>query len=352
MAATTSNVRDSRQSVRAAPVPSRASILPHALLRFRILASRHLVKAMSVLSTRWTGSGGARVRGVHSKQRRAAFRRGDAHQEDLDHGRGRVHRQQRGALFRGTELERHCPRQSFQGGRGKEPGLAARRHGLRFRAGRRARRARASIACFRKIASMPCCIWRRRWPSRHPWPTRAPILPSMRSAPSTCSTRCGCTAPKPFSSLPRPTRSTARSPAPHRAARQPLRLQRPAARDQRDRAARLPVALRLLEGRRRPVRPRLRAGSTAFPPRSFRQSCIYGPRQFGVEDQGWVAWFVIAAILGRDVTIFGDGKQVRDVLHVDDLLRAYEAAIRAPDKVAQQAFNVGGGPAICCPCSS
>jgi CDP-paratose 2-epimerase len=49
-------------------------------------------------------------------------------------------------------------------------------------------------------------------------------------------------------------------------------------------------------------------------------------------------------MLGRDITIFGDGKQVRDVLHVDDLLRAYEGAIRAPDKVAQQAFNVGGGP--------
>jgi CDP-paratose 2-epimerase len=81
-----------------------------------------------------------------------------------------------------------------------------------------------------------------------------------------------------------------------------------------------------------------------IPATAFRQSCIYGPRQFGVEDQGWVAWFVIAAILGRDVTIFGDGRQVRDVLHVDDLLRAYEAAIRAPDRVAQQAFNVGGGP--------
>ena len=81
-----------------------------------------------------------------------------------------------------------------------------------------------------------------------------------------------------------------------------------------------------------------------IPATSFRQSCVYGPRQFGVEDQGWVAWFAIASMLGRDITIFGDGKQVRDVLHVDDLLRAYEAAIRAPDKVAQQAFNVGGGP--------
>jgi CDP-paratose 2-epimerase len=81
-----------------------------------------------------------------------------------------------------------------------------------------------------------------------------------------------------------------------------------------------------------------------IPATSFRQSCIYGPRQFGVEDQGWVAWFAIASLLGRDITIFGDGRQVRDVLHVEDLVRAYEAAIRAPDKVAARAFNVGGGP--------
>ncbi|HEY1246935.1 MAG TPA: NAD-dependent epimerase/dehydratase family protein [Hyphomicrobiaceae bacterium] len=81
-----------------------------------------------------------------------------------------------------------------------------------------------------------------------------------------------------------------------------------------------------------------------IPATSFRQSCIYGPRQFGVEDQGWVAWFAIASLLERDITVFGDGRQVRDVLHVEDLVRAYEAAIRAPDKVAAQAFNVGGGP--------
>jgi CDP-paratose 2-epimerase len=81
-----------------------------------------------------------------------------------------------------------------------------------------------------------------------------------------------------------------------------------------------------------------------LPATSFRQSCIYGPRQFGVEDQGWVAWFAIASMLGRDITIYGDGKQARDVLHVDDLVRAYEAAIRAPERVAAQAFNVGGGP--------
>ena len=81
-----------------------------------------------------------------------------------------------------------------------------------------------------------------------------------------------------------------------------------------------------------------------IPAAAFRQSCIYGPRQFGIEDQGWVAWFAIAALLGRDITIFGDGKQVRDVLHVEDLVRAYEAAILAPDRIAGQAFNVGGGP--------
>ena len=81
-----------------------------------------------------------------------------------------------------------------------------------------------------------------------------------------------------------------------------------------------------------------------IPATSFRQSCIYGTRQFGVEDQGWLAWFAIASLLGRDITIYGDGNQVRDVLHVADLLRAYEAAIQAPDKIAGQAFNVGGGP--------
>lgn len=75
----------------------------------------------------------------------------------------------------------------------------------------------------------------------------------------------------------------------------------------------------------------------------FRQSCIYGPRQFGVEDQGWVAHFIIAAVLGRPLTIFGDGKQVRDLLYVGDLVRAYELAIAKIDEVAGQAFNVGGG---------
>ena len=75
----------------------------------------------------------------------------------------------------------------------------------------------------------------------------------------------------------------------------------------------------------------------------LRQSCIYGPRQFGVEDQGWLAWFIIAAVTGRPITIYGDGKQVRDVLHVDDLLDAYDAAIERIDDVAGKIYNLGGG---------
>ncbi|MCC7188011.1 MAG: GDP-mannose 4,6-dehydratase [Anaerolineales bacterium] len=75
----------------------------------------------------------------------------------------------------------------------------------------------------------------------------------------------------------------------------------------------------------------------------FRQSCIYGPRQFGIEDQGWLAWMMIAAVTGRQITIYGDGKQVRDVLHVNDLLDAYDAAIEKIDVAKGQIYNVGGG---------
>jgi CDP-paratose 2-epimerase len=76
----------------------------------------------------------------------------------------------------------------------------------------------------------------------------------------------------------------------------------------------------------------------------FRQSCIYGPRQFGIEDQGWLAWMVIAAVTRRQITICGDGKQVRDVLQIDDLLDAYDAALAKIDQVAGQVYNIGGGP--------
>jgi CDP-paratose 2-epimerase len=75
----------------------------------------------------------------------------------------------------------------------------------------------------------------------------------------------------------------------------------------------------------------------------FRQSCIYGTRQFGVEDQGWVAWFTIAATLGKPITIYGDGKQVRDVLWVEDLVDAYQMALARLDRTAGQVYNIGGG---------
>ena len=76
----------------------------------------------------------------------------------------------------------------------------------------------------------------------------------------------------------------------------------------------------------------------------FRQSAIYGYRQFGVEDQGWLAWFMIAAVLGRPINIYGNGKQVRDMLFIDDLLDAYDAALTKIDKVAGRVYNIGGGP--------
>jgi CDP-paratose 2-epimerase len=76
----------------------------------------------------------------------------------------------------------------------------------------------------------------------------------------------------------------------------------------------------------------------------FRQSCIYGPRQFGIEDQGWVAWFTIAAVLGRPITIFGDGRQVRDVLFADDLADCYLRAVEQIDHTQGQIYNIGGGP--------
>ncbi len=75
----------------------------------------------------------------------------------------------------------------------------------------------------------------------------------------------------------------------------------------------------------------------------FRQSAIYGPRQFGIEDQGWLAWFIIAAVMGRPITIYGDGKQVRDMLFVDDLANAYDLAIQNIETARGQVYNVGGG---------
>jgi CDP-paratose 2-epimerase len=76
----------------------------------------------------------------------------------------------------------------------------------------------------------------------------------------------------------------------------------------------------------------------------MRQSCVYGPRQFGREEQGWLAWLMLAARQGREITIYGDGSQVRDILHVNDLLDAYEAAARHIETAAGAVYNIGGGP--------
>lgn len=75
----------------------------------------------------------------------------------------------------------------------------------------------------------------------------------------------------------------------------------------------------------------------------YRQSCIYGPRQLGIEDQGWVAFLAAQAVLGHKVSIYGDGKQVRDLLHVKDLVNAYQLGIANIKKAQGQAYNIGGG---------
>jgi len=74
----------------------------------------------------------------------------------------------------------------------------------------------------------------------------------------------------------------------------------------------------------------------------FRMSCTYGTRQFGFEDQGWVAWFIIATLFNKPITIYGDGKQVRDMLYVDDLVDAFHRFINS--NLERGLFNIGGGP--------
>ncbi len=74
----------------------------------------------------------------------------------------------------------------------------------------------------------------------------------------------------------------------------------------------------------------------------FRMSCIYGTRQFGFEDQGWVAWFIIATLTNKPMTIYGNGKQVRDILYVEDLIKAYDLFVESDIKHA--VYNIGGGP--------
>ena len=74
----------------------------------------------------------------------------------------------------------------------------------------------------------------------------------------------------------------------------------------------------------------------------FRMSCTYGTRQFGFEDQGWVAWFIIATLFNKPITIYGNGKQVRDMLYADDLVDAFNRFIHSD--LERGLFNIGGGP--------
>jgi CDP-paratose 2-epimerase len=91
------------------------------------------------------------------------------------------------------------------------------------------------------------------------------------------------------------------------------------------------------------------AQSFGMPTCVLRMSCIYGPRQLGTEDQGWAAHFMLRAVQNQPITLFGDGRQVRDVLYVTDAVDAYMGAWRRIGEVAGRAFNLGGGPenAIC-----
>ena len=87
------------------------------------------------------------------------------------------------------------------------------------------------------------------------------------------------------------------------------------------------------------------ARSFGLPTCVLRMSCIYGPRQMGTEDQGWVAHFLLRALAGEPIAIYGDGRQVRDILNVADAVDAYLGAWRSIDRVRGRAYNVGGGPA-------
>lgn len=86
------------------------------------------------------------------------------------------------------------------------------------------------------------------------------------------------------------------------------------------------------------------ARTFGLPTAVFRMSCTYGPHQFGTEDQGWVAHFVIQALERRPLTIYGDGCQVRDILFVEDLVDAMLACHEKIDTLSGHAFNIGGGP--------
>lgn len=86
------------------------------------------------------------------------------------------------------------------------------------------------------------------------------------------------------------------------------------------------------------------AKSYGLPSAVLRMSCVYGPRQFGTEDQGWVAHFLIRALSGEPISVYGDGAQVRDILHVSDAVAAYRGLLSDIENLKGHAFNLGGGP--------
>jgi CDP-paratose 2-epimerase len=87
------------------------------------------------------------------------------------------------------------------------------------------------------------------------------------------------------------------------------------------------------------------ARSFAIPTAVLRMSCIYGQRQMGTEDQGWVAHFLIRALEGKPITLYGDGRQVRDIMDVADAVEAYVGTLARIERLSGRAFNLGGGPA-------
>ena len=74
----------------------------------------------------------------------------------------------------------------------------------------------------------------------------------------------------------------------------------------------------------------------------MRQSCIYGHNQFGIEDQGWIAWMILCFLSEKKIKVFGDGKQVRDILHINDLLELFNIIFKK-SKISSRVYNVGGG---------
>ena len=196
----------------------------------------------------------------------------------------------------------------------------------------------------------------RRVPSRGPGrghhQPRRPGRATSRSTPaarSTCWRRCAAGPTRRRSCSPRPTRSTASCSTPAALERAGDALAARATRPAAAAATRPRRSTSTAPTAARRASPTSTCSTTrrvfGLPTVVFRMSCLYGPRQFGTEDQGWIAHFLIRALQRQPITIYGDGRQVRDALFVDDAVDAWLAAWRGIDRVRGRAFNLGGGPA-------